>query len=143
MHGASRSRRARPAPINPRWADELAAGPGGGAPRSAYSGGYGDPAPGGGGYGAGAPAASGGYGAGGPAASGGYGAGAPAASGGAPGSLGAAPSGGAAAGGAGHGIMCQCGMEAELRTSNSAANPGRQYYKCPKQMRVRLCGAPA
>lgn len=48
-------------------------------------------------------------------------------------SEGVAPSAGGAAG---HGFVCQCGMEAEMRTSNSAANPGRQYYKCSKPQRV-------
>jgi hypothetical protein len=43
----------------------------------------------------------------------------------------------AAAPGAAGQFMCACGMEAELRTSNSAANPGRQYYKCSKPNRVR------
>jgi len=49
-------------------------------------------------------------------------------------SQGAAPS---ASNGVAPVYMCQCGAAAEVRTSNSAANPGRQYYKCSKPVRVR------
>ena len=37
-----------------------------------------------------------------------------------------APSGHTAA------VQCRCGLEAVEITSNSAANPGRVFYKCPK-----------
>ena len=42
----------------------------------------------------------------------------------------------AAGGGEGEGPKCGCGEVMQLKQSNSAANPGRQFYACPKEREV-------